>query len=61
MQSQNNTNMGGGKEPVQKLVLKKASRGKPYIIGNKFADPNQLQQQQSQGKQSSTIMKWLHF
>lgn len=57
MQSQNNNNMGGGKEPVQKMVLKKAGRGKPYIIDNKFADPNQLQQQQSQGKQASTIMK----
>ena len=44
-----NQNIGGGKEPVHKIKVK-MGRGKPYILHNKFAEPNQ---QQNQGEKKS--------
>ena len=48
MQQAHNQNIGGGKEPV-KIALK-VRRGKPYIFNGKFAESNNMPQQQDQGK-----------
>ena len=51
MQQAHNQNIGGGKEPVKMTLKVRGGRGgKPYIFNGKFAESNNMPQQQDQGK-----------